>query len=106
MARTHYFYQIDYINAENEANYIDTFTSRQRNKAIEHVNILNEANRCLNEDTYFVLDKYASEDYDGETDRIVEENITNAESIKERRRKIKEEMANKEVRTLSFGLDY
>ena len=82
MAKTHYFYQIDYINANNEAEYIDSFTAKQRNKAIEHVNILNHANRCLNNDTYFVLDKYASEDYDGVTDRIIEENITGAESIK------------------------
>lgn len=79
--KTHYFYQIDYINENNEANYIKTFTSRQRNKAIEHVNILNEANRCLNLYTYFVLDKYASEDYDGETDRIIEENITNSKPL-------------------------
>ena len=82
MAKTHYFYQIDHINANNEAECIDTFTSRQRNKAIETVNILNKANMCLHDDTYFVLDKYASEDYVGETDRIVEENITNAVSIK------------------------
>ena len=82
MPKKHYFYQIDYINAKNEAEYIDTFTSRQRNKAIEHVNILNRANMCLNSDTYFVLDKYESEDYDGITDKIVEENITNAESTK------------------------
>lgn len=82
MAKTHYFYQIDHINANNEAEYIDTFTARQRNKAVETVNILNRANMCLHDDTYFVLDKYASEDYDGETDRIIEENITNAESIK------------------------
>ena len=81
MTKTHYFYQIDYINAKNEANYIKSFTSTQRNKAIKHVNILNEANQCLNCNTYFVLDKYASEDYDGETDRIVEENITNAKPL-------------------------
>lgn len=82
MPKTHYFYQIDYINDRNEAEYIDSFTARQRKKAIEHVNILNKANRCLNNDTYFVLDMYASEDYDGNTDRIIEENITKAESIK------------------------
>ena len=104
MPKTHYFYQIDYINENNEAEYIDTFTSRQRNKAIEHVNILNHANMCLNSDTYFVLDKYASEDYDGETDRIVEENITGAMSIKMKTmevRKIKEK-----VQTTSFDLNF
>jgi hypothetical protein len=90
MAKTHYFYQIDYVNANNEAEYIDTFTARQRNKAIETVNILNRANMCLHDDTYFVLDKYASEDYDGETDRIIEENITNAKSLKMLSAEIKE----------------
>lgn len=98
MAKTHYFYQIDYINADNEAEYIDTFTSRQRNKAIEHVNILNRANMCLNNDTYFVLDKYASEDYDGDTDRIIEENITGAKSIKQHCEEVrKEPQINKKV---------
>ena len=89
MTRVHYFYQIDHINSANEAEYIDSFTSRQRNKAIECVNILNRANMCLREDTYFVLDKYASEDYDGKTDRIVEENITNAMSLNMMREKAK-----------------
>ena len=92
MAKTHYFYQIDHINANNEAEYIGTFTSKERRKAIEHVNILNRANMCLHDDTYFVLDKYASEDYDGETDRIVEENITGAMSIKMQIAKVKENL--------------
>lgn len=82
MTRKHYFYQIDYINNKNEATYIKTFTNKERAKAIKEVDILNKANMCLNDDTYFVLDKYESYDYDGETDVIIEENITKADSIK------------------------
>ena len=93
MAKERYYYQIDYIDEGGEANYIDVFTSRQRNKAIEHVNILNEANRCLNADTYFVLDKYVTEsDELDELDEIVEENITNAESINMHLAKLKENL--------------
>lgn len=95
MAKKHYFYQIDFINADNKASYISTYTSRQRNKAIEHVNVLNNANMCINNDSYFVLDKYASEDYDEETDRIVEENITNAMSIKMKIAEIKARMKSR-----------
>ena len=105
MAKTHYFYQIDYINANNESEYIDTFTGRQRNKAIQHVNILNGANACLNNDTYFVLDKYASEDYDGETDRIIEENITNAESIKMHCDRVKKQKQYGELKDLALTSD-
>lgn len=41
MSKIRYYYQIDFIDEQGEANYIDTFTSRQRRKAIEHLNILN-----------------------------------------------------------------
>ena len=60
-----YYYQINFIDEQGNANYIDTFTSRQRKKAIEHLSILNSANQCLTNDTYFVLDKYARYDEDG-----------------------------------------
>lgn len=73
--KVRYYYQIDFIDEQGEANYIDTFTSRQRKKAIEHLNILNNANQCLTNDTYFVLDKYARYDEDGDDIEIVEENI-------------------------------
>lgn len=74
------YYQIDFIDINGHANYIDTFTAGQREKAIKHVNILNKANQCLNKYSYYVLDKYAvsSNEYDIE---IVEKNITNAQSI-------------------------
>lgn len=73
-----YYYQIDYIDVYGFASYIDTFTSRQRKKAIEHVNILNSANRCISGNTYYVLDKYISFDDDDDKE-IVEADITNAE---------------------------
>ena len=74
--KVRYYYQIDFIDEHGLANYIDTFTARQRKKAIEHLNILNSANQCLTNDTYFVLDKYACYDEDGNDIEIVEENIT------------------------------
>ena len=75
--KARYYYQIDYIDVDRFANYIDTFTSRQRKKAIERVNILNKANQCINRNTYYVLDKYINVD-DDDT-KIIEADITNAE---------------------------
>ncbi len=71
-----YYYYIDFIDERGYAHYIDTFTSRQRKKAIKYLNILNSANQCLTNDTYFVLDKYACYDEDGYDTEIVEKNIT------------------------------
>lgn len=75
--KVRFYYQIDFIDIDGRANYIDTFTVEQRDKAIKHVNILNKANQCLNQNGYYVLDKYAvsSNEYDIE---IIEKNITNA----------------------------
>lgn len=74
------YYQIDFIDIDGRASYIDTFTAGQREKAIKHVNILNEAIQGLNKYSYYVLDKYtvSNNEYDIE---IVEENITNARPI-------------------------
>lgn len=74
------YYRIDYIDIDGRANYIDTFTARQREKAIKHTNILNKANSCLNGYSYYVLDRYAvsNDEYDIE---IIEKNITNAKPI-------------------------
>ena len=69
------YYQIDYINADGYATYIDTFTVRQRKKAIEHVNILNKANQCFSGNTYYVLDKYIS--FNDDDNEIIEKNIGN-----------------------------
>lgn len=53
-----YYYQIDYIDKSGLANYIKTFGKDERDKAIETTNILNHANRCIDKDTYYVLDYY------------------------------------------------
>lgn len=76
-----YYYQIDFIDEQGYANYIDTFSSRQRKKAIEHVNILNRGNQCLNANTYYVLDKYVQYDNYDDDVALVEKNITNAGPI-------------------------
>lgn len=73
--KARYYYQIDYIDIDGCTTYIDTFTSKQRKKAIEHVNILNKVNQCFSENTYYVLDKYIS--FNDDDNEIVEKNITN-----------------------------
>lgn len=77
MSKVKYYYQIDFIDVDGYATYIDTFTSRQRKKAIEHVNILNKANQCLSGNTYYVLDKYVKYDKYDDDVALVEDNITN-----------------------------
>ena len=77
MNKVKYYSQIDFIDANGYATYIDTFTSRQRKKAIEHVNILNKANQCLSRNTYYVLDKYVKYDKYDDDVALVEDNITN-----------------------------
>lgn len=78
--RVRTYYQIDYIDVDGRATYIDTFTARQRERAVKHTNILNKANSCFSKNTYYVLDKYAvsNNEYNIE---IVEKNITNAKPI-------------------------
>lgn len=80
--RARYYYQIDFIDEQGGANYIDTFSSRQRKKALEHLNILNQANSCLSDKTYFVLDKYVSYDDEGDDIEVIEENITDIKGDK------------------------
>ena len=84
MEKRKHYYQIDYIDSEGYANYIDTFSSRELKEAIEHVNILNNANACLNDNTYFVLDAYAEISED--ESELIKENITNATSLKDLRK--------------------
>lgn len=89
MGRHGFYYQIDYIDGRGYANYIDTFTSRELKKAIKHVNILNNANDCINDNSFFVLDKYKSLSEDEA--ELIEENITNAMSILQRIDKIRKQ---------------
>lgn len=77
-----YYYQIDYIDTDGYANYIDTHYSRA--VTIRAVDLLNRANQCLNSNTKFVADKYRYIDELDESDEIIEENITNALTIQER----------------------
>lgn len=77
-----YYYQIDFIDAEGYANYIDTHYSRA--VAIRAVDLLNRANQCLNSNTKFVADKYRYIDGLDESDELIEENITNVLTIQER----------------------
>jgi len=75
-----YYYQIDYIDKSGLANYIETFGKDERDKAIETTNTLNHANRCINKDTYYVLDYYRYKvDTNGnaidDTDEIIEKDI-------------------------------
>lgn len=91
------YYQIDYVDNEGFATYVDTFIDRE--EAIEKVNYLNHINKCLNRDTKFVLDRY---DYEyneyGEAcnDSLIEENITNSITILERVDKVKSRYYNKD----------
>lgn len=73
--------QIDYIDEDGNANYIDTFKNNELNKAIRIVNYLNFANSCINSDTYYVLDKYNAR-YD--EPEPIQYNLTNAQSINDK----------------------
>lgn len=75
-----YYYQIDYIDENGLANYIRTFTKNKRHEAIEATKLLNQANACINKDTYYVLDCYRFKiDKNGntidDTEEIIEKDI-------------------------------
>lgn len=54
-----YYYQIDYIDKDNRANYIQAYKHDERIKALYDLKILNASNMCLNgTTTRYVLDKY------------------------------------------------
>lgn len=82
MEYDYFYYQIDYIDKRGFANYISTFEQNELELAKEHLRILNKANRCLNEDTKFVLDKYGCIE-ETDYDEVVEQNITSEETILE-----------------------
>ena len=57
-----FYYQIDFIDDANLANYIDTFTKEEFAKAKEHYRILSNALSCTkgtNRNMRYVLDLYA-----------------------------------------------
>lgn len=77
------FYQIDYIDNKGYLNYIDTFNKSEYNKAIKHLNILNKANECISGKTGFILSEYRTLSTWDE-DELVQENITNYQTLKDR----------------------
>ena len=71
-----YYYQIDYIDENGLANYIKTFNKDERDKAIKSVNLLNQANMCINgTTTKYVLDYYRYRPEIDESDEIIEKDI-------------------------------
>ena len=73
-----YYYQIDYIDKDGLATYVDT--EHNRAKAIRKVDYLNYVNSFINrKDTMFVLDKYSfyfTDEGEPVGDTIEEHNIT------------------------------
>lgn len=76
-----YYYQIDYIDKDGRANYIETYQDDERSKALYDLKILSVSNMCINgTTTKYVLDKYRYKlDTEGraidDTDEIIEEDI-------------------------------
>ena len=77
-----YYYQIDYIDKDGLATYVDT--EHIRAKAIQKVNYLNYVNSFINRDTMFILDKYSfyfTDEGEPVGDTIEEHNITGEKII-------------------------
>lgn len=76
-----YYYQIDYIDKDDRANYIQTYKHDERSKALYDLKILNASNMRLNgTTTRYVLSKYRYKlDIEGrvidDTDEIIEKDI-------------------------------
>lgn len=92
-----YYYQIDYIDKDGLATYVDTI--HDRDSAIKAVNYLNYANTSINRDTKFVLDKYSyyfTEEGEPVGDTIEEMNITDSTTTVEYIERIKNGYYKKE----------
>lgn len=97
MVTREFYYQIDYIDKDGFANYIDT--EHDRDLAIKNVNYLNYANMAINRDTKFVLDKYSfyfTEEGEPVDDTLEEENITDSVTIVEQIERVKNGYYKKE----------
>lgn len=75
-----FYYQIDFIDKNGKANYINTFKKEEFEKAKENYNILTNALNCLkNTEERFVLDLHAYIDDNGcsveDTDTLIAEVI-------------------------------
>ena len=53
------YYQIDFIDKNGLANYIDTFQENEFEEAKKHYKMLSNALACIDKDTKYVLDLYA-----------------------------------------------
>lgn len=97
METKEYYYQIDYIDKDGLASYIDT--QHDRDTAIKIVNYLNYVNVAINRDTKFVLDKYSyyfTEEGEPVGDTIEEMNITDSTTTVEYIERIKNGYYKKE----------
>lgn len=81
MTEYKYYYQIDYIDENGLATYIETYHNEIT--AIKDVNTLNRANRCISGNTKFVLDEYRYIEDVEDSDEITVYNITGAKTIDE-----------------------
>lgn len=75
-----YYYQIDYIDKNGLATYIETYQDDEKSKALYDLKVLNLANRCFDTTTKYVLDRYRYKlDIEGnaidDTDEIIEKDI-------------------------------
>lgn len=82
------FYQIDFIDSEGFANYIDTGYDEE--DMIKKVNYLNFANQAHSRDTKYVLDVYKVLDNEDDYEEPIKLNITNAETWDEYQERIRQ----------------
>lgn len=73
-----YYYQIDYIDKDGLALYVDAYKNEDFKKAKERVNYLNVIEKAIRKGTKFVLDKYRYVEGTEDTDEVITMNITGA----------------------------
>lgn len=56
-----YYLQIDFIDRNGCANYINTFNINEFKEALKHYSILQDAQSCISNSTFYVLDLYRYE---------------------------------------------
>lgn len=82
------FYQIDFIDSEGFANYIDT--GYDLDDMTKKVNYLNFANQAHSRDTKYVLDVYKVLDNADDYEPPIEYNVTHAETWNEYQERIRQ----------------
>ena len=81
-----YYFQVDFIDKQGLATYVETY--HDIGEAIKNVNLLNFANKRINRATKFVLDIYQYNPQIEDSDKVIAYNITNAETITERLKRL------------------